>query len=96
MVEKYHFSQYLTSIQARMEEEKTEEAAARRILGTLKSHALKSGRLKLAGVESSFERLGRVCEAAVRTTLGGPGEAATPKRDVGSGGSLAGRSNMKV
>ena len=79
-----------------MEEEKTEEAAARRILGTLKSHALKSGRLKLAGVESSFERLGRVCEAAVRTTLGGPEEAATPKRDVGSGGSLAGRSNMKV
>ena len=79
-----------------MEEEKTEEAAARRILGTLKSHALKSGRLRLAGVERTFESLGRVCEAAVRATKGGPGEAVTPKRDVGSGGSMAGRNNMKV
>ena len=32
--------------QARLEEEKTEEVAAKRILGTLKSHALKSGRLR--------------------------------------------------
>ena len=78
-----------------MEEEKTEEAAAKKILGALKSHALKSGRLRLAGVERSFERLGRICEAALRASEG-PREGATPKRAVGSGGSMAGRKNMKV
>ena len=81
-----------------MEEEKTEEVAAKRILGTLKFHALKSGRLKLAGVEKSFERLGLICEAALRASSseGLQGERATPKRDVGSGGSMAGHKNMKV
>ena len=49
--------------------------------------------LRLAGVERSFERLGRVCEAEASKGLS---DGATPKRDVGSGGSMAGRKNMKV
>ena len=95
---KDHIATSLTYVlmQARLEEEKTEEAAAKRILGTLKSHALKSGSLRLTGVERSFERLGRICEAAARASSEGSREGATPKRDVGSGGSMAGRKNMKV
>ena len=44
---------------------------------------------------SSAERLGRICEAALRASEG-PRKGATPKRAVGSGGSMAGRKNMKV
>ena len=54
--------------------------------------------LRLAGVERSFERLGSVCESAARalSSSSGLSVGATPKRDVGSGGSMAGRKNMKV
>jgi hypothetical protein len=81
-------------LQERLEEEKTEEASSKKILGTLRSHVLRSGMMKTVAVEKSFQRLGLICNWASMTE--GSKVGSTPKRACGAGGSMAGRKNMKV
>lgn len=79
-----------------MEEEKTPSAAAKKILAALRTFATKTNSSLGAGaVEAAFKRLGALAEEAAddddRAEF-----SKTPKRDVGAGGSVRGRKNLKV
>lgn len=85
----------MDKLHSKVEEVKNEPDLAAKIIQTLRSFAVKTEKLKTARVESAAEICLEVLNASLELDeniqLG-----STPKREVGKGGSVVGRQNMKV
>ena len=81
-----------------IEDEGNEVKAVGKVLNSLKSHMIKSGKVKTVAVNKAYETTHEFIKSiafAVKTNTGSS-SAVTPKKDVGSGGSMAGRRSIKV
>ncbi len=83
-------------LQAKIEDEATEESAMKKVVSAIKSYMQRNSSLgiKIASVEKCSQKLTTLGLLAIRADSGRTAD--TPKRAVGSGGSIVGRRNMKV
>ena len=94
------FNEFMDKLQDRVEDERDPESMCKKILHSLKCLAFKlsSSGLHVAKVESRFASLAQLATDLTEGRNRGLAAygAATPQRNVGAGGSMAGRINVKV